>query len=388
MQTETLKLHISDPAGRPVAKQEVSLRLERHAFLFGCNLYGLDLADGSDRQHAYRQRFTEVFNFATLPFYWGGYEREPGHEDRGRLTAMATWAREHGLVTKGHPLVWHEVVPGWAPTDPDAVEPMLRERVERILGDFGGLVPLWDVLNEAQAAAKFPGNGVSAWIAREGTVGAVRKAMHWARAAAAPGSVLLYNDYDNGNAAFAILEALAEHGELPDAIGLQSHMHGNDWDLEELAAILDRFAAFNRPLHLTEITVVSGVNHRWWEGGPLQPWPSTPGGEARQAAYVEALYSLIANHPAVEAATWWDFCDHRAWLGAPAGLLREDGSPKPAFEVLRNLIWSEWRTEATVITDAGGHAQLEGRAGTYTWQAGGHRGSVRLSGGAAATVTL
>ena len=61
-----------------------------HEFLFGCNIYGFDHAKTKAQNDAYKQRFAELFNYATVGFYWRWYEtaaREaPLSRDRpGRL---------------------------------------------------------------------------------------------------------------------------------------------------------------------------------------------------------------------------------------------------------------------------------------------------------------
>ena len=55
---------------------------------------------------------------------------------------------------------------------------------------------------------------------------------------------------------------------------------------------------------------------------------------------------MLFSHPAVAAVTWWDFTDQDAWQQAPAGLVRDDMSPKPAYEQLRSLIKGKWWTKA------------------------------------------
>lgn len=308
------------------------------SLILGANLFALEPGQTCPLQIKYQEEFTNLFGFATLPFYWGQYEPEPGKETVERLEGMVEWGLANGLLLKGHPLVWHEVLPKWAPKDPPEVEALLEARVKRILSRFGSRVKVWDVLNEAPASTKFAGNGVSGWIESVGQAEAVRRALGWAREATQGiECTLLYNDYNNSDEAFQILSELGASGDLPDAVGLQSHMHGGDWALEEVEAICDRFSIFNLPLHFTEITVLSGQHHEWWKSGPLVPWQTTEKGEARQADYVERLLNLLVRHRAVEAATWWDFCDHKAWLGAPSGLLRSDGSRKPAYEVLAKV---------------------------------------------------
>ena len=52
-------------------------------------------------------------------------------------------------------------------------------------------------------------------------------------------------------------------------------------------------------------------------------------------------------------------------MGAPAGLLRKDMSPKPAYNVLKKLTQEDWRTETSLTTDANGKATFRGFYGEY-----------------------
>ena len=85
-------------------------------------------------QREYAQRYATLLNYATLPFYWGYYEPQAGREAyRERLERMADWCRRSGIVTKGHPLAWHEVFPVWAKAQPD--DEVLRRLQERVRPD-------------------------------------------------------------------------------------------------------------------------------------------------------------------------------------------------------------------------------------------------------------
>ena len=94
---------------------------------------------------------------------------------------------------------------------------------------------------------------------------------------------------------------------------------------------------------------------------------STPQGEQQQAEWIEEFYTAIfENHPQVTAITNWDFNDG-AWLNAPSGLVRRDGSVKPAYYTLQKLIKEKWTTKGTVTTDSNGYAQIIGFKGEYQW---------------------
>jgi GH35 family endo-1,4-beta-xylanase len=352
--TGDLRVEVRDANGKPVPGAAVKIEMTRSAFLFGCNFFGLNPSDDSERQRDYRQRFTNLFNYATLPFYWGSFEPEQGKPNYAKLEAMAAWCDGHGIVTKGHPLVWHEGWPKWAPKDPDAVIPLFRQRVADIIPHFRGSISYWDVLNEANNAADFD-NGEGRWIKRDGAPAVVATALGWARAAAGTNHVtLLYNDYNVGSENEQLIAALQKRNSLPDAIGLQSHMHDHVWPLRRVWQTCERFAAFNRPLHFTELTVVSSTIKPKSFDAKRGEWPTTPEGEAMQADYLTKFYSLLFSHPSVQAITWWDFSDFHAWRNAPSGLVREDMSPKPAYEKLHALIREQWWTNADGKTDAAG----------------------------------
>ena len=151
-------------------------------------------------------------------------------------------------------------------------------------------------------------------------------------------------------------------------IGIQSHQHQGFWGLEKLHEVLERFETFGKPIHFTENTFVSGdlmpphiVDLNDWQ---VPEWPTTPEGEERQARDFLAMIDTLFAHPQVEAFTNWDFCDG-AWLGAPAGLVRLDGSHKPAYDALKQRIWEDWRTNATLMTNENGEVTVEGFRGDY-----------------------
>jgi GH35 family endo-1,4-beta-xylanase len=373
----TLRIHLTDAAGHAVPNARVEFSQTRQSFWFGCNLFGLDVHATDARQEEYQQRFAALFNYATLPFYWGSYERTPGQTSEARLREMAIWCRDHHITAKGHPLIYAIVYPSWAPKDAAGAIPLLQHRVTEIIQRFDGLINVFDVFNEANSATNYPKTGVGAWVARDGAAQAVGTALQWARDADSQHhDTFLYNDYMLTGSNIALLRSLAEHHQLPDVIGVQSHMHGANWPLADIWMTAQRFAQFHRPIHFTETTVLSG-EHRAIPNAPgpdAKEWKTTPEGERAQADYVVKFYSILFSHPAVHAVTWWDFSDHNAWLGAPAGLLREDMSAKPAYQALMQLIHHDWTTHDARLTDGSGDCEIRAFCGEYAI-------SVRDSGG-------
>jgi endo-1,4-beta-xylanase len=307
----------------------------------------------------------------------------------------ARWHAERGVACKGHPLCWHTLAPPWLlEMDEDGILREQLARIDRDVGDFAGLVDMWDVVNEAVIMPVFDkyDNGITRLCGKLGRVGLV-KAMFERAKAANPGSKLLLNDFNTSPEYASLVRGCLEAGVGIDAVGIQSHMHQGWWGIEKTKRVLERFRGFGPPLHFTEITLLSGElmppeiedlnDHK------VASWPTTVEGEERQAREAVLLYKTLVADPAVEAITWWDLCDG-AWLGAPGGLLRADRSPKPAYEALKALVKGEWWLGPTRMrTDAGGRVEVQGFEGDYRVECGGAEAPFSIvRGGPAATVEL
>lgn len=389
-----VRIAVVDAAGRPVGGAKVAVEQTRHAFLFGCNIFNWGRLPTPELEAAYRKRFAHLLNYATLPFYWPQYEPQRGRPEHERTGQVAQWCKDNGILTKGHPLAWNMGDPPWLPDDLEEIRRLQMARIEDCVKTFAGLIDRWDVVNEAThfdrpdfITRRAPKH--SAMWAKVGRIEFARECFEHARKAG-PGAVLLINDYRTDPPYEKVIEGLigADGKRLYEAIGIQSHMHGGVWPSPRIWDVCERFSRFGVPLHFTETTVVSGPRSgraaaagrpamrpaaapaasRPAAGGatPQPAWePTTPEGEERQAREVVRFYTMLFSHPAVEAVTWWDFSDFRAWQGAPAGFLRKDMTPKPAYEELRKLIKGKWWTAASLETDSRGEATFGGFLGDY-----------------------
>jgi GH35 family endo-1,4-beta-xylanase len=369
----TARLRVLDPAGRPRAGELVTVAQEAHAFGFGCtgadllHLAGVGDASGPAEHDPAAAtlvaQWLGLFDTATLPFYWARFEPVEGEPDSARMLRAARWFVDRGVTVKGHPLVWHTLAPSWLLGRPDdEVEDAIRRRITRDVTQFAGLVDLWDAINEVVILPVFD--------KEDNAVEMVRLAFDTARDAN-PAARLVLNDFDLSEDYEHLVEDCLEAGVRIDALGLQTHMHQGFRGADAIERIIERFARFAVPLQLTETSLVSGelmppeiVDLNDFQRGD---WPSTPEGEERQANEVVALYESALAHPAVESLTYWGMTDATAWLGAPSGLVRRDGTTKPAYDALHDLVRGQWWVPPTTVrTDDDGTVVVRGFSGRYS----------------------
>lgn len=344
------ELRILDENHRPAPSAKVTVTPLASGVRFGCNLFMWNRCGDPQLEQRYRARFRAAFDIATLPFYWWAYEPKRGETQAARIHEMAAWCHQNRITPKGHPLLWNLSEPDWLPGDPQACVQAALHRIHECVKHFTPqvtkgenpapgtppLIRMWDVVNEATNFERFSRQApklTRAWQ-EFGKVELVREAFTQARKAASGGTLLL-NDYDTSAQYEQLIESLRQpDGKFPfDALGIQSHMHHGEWSNEKIRDVCSRFSRFGLPLHFTEVTILSG-EHGWERP---EPWPSTPKGEQRQAAELKRIYLELLLQPQVSAIIWWDLTDLKAWQGAPAGLLRADMTPKPAYDALLEI---------------------------------------------------
>ena len=375
--------------GSPLAGARVTVDQTGHRFLFGCG--GFDavaiMKTQDEEKRAFLQarmeKWLRLFNYGTLPFYWGRYEPTEGQTAFAETMAAAKWLREKGVQLKGHPLCWHTVCAPWLMQYSN--EEILRRQLARIrreVNAYKGVIDLWDVINEVVIMPEFDkyDNAITRICKEKGRIGLVKEVFAAARESN-PDAVLLINDFNTSAAYENLLEGLLEAGVPIGAIGIQSHQHQGYWGLEKLNDVLERFSRFGLPIHFTENTLISGeimpahiVDLNDWQA---ERWPSTPEGEERQAREITEMYSVLFAHPLVEAITSWEFNDG-GWLKAPAGLVREDNSEKPAYHALQRLIHKDWETHEALITDSEGQLSFAGFKGDYVLTVNGQSVTLNL----------
>lgn len=369
-------LMLTDKAGKPLRNATVEVRLVKHDFEFGANIFMLNgfTTDAENRQ--YEQVFTSLFNTACVPFYWKTLEPEPG---KVRFAANSTpiyrrpppdpvidFCQKNGLTPKGHTLVWdHPVhaVPDWLPTDTTVVKQLITKRIRELAERYGNSILTWDVVNEVLQSH----NQIS--LPRQYALFAFQEAQRYF-----PKSTrLMINEVTTSSwqnyrkeysPYYLLIENLKAKGANIGGIGLQFHFfseqlhedvaNGKAMRPQDITNALDLYGQFGVPLHVSEITI------------PTLPYNET--GLERQATMTRNFYRLWFSHPAVGAIIWWNVADGTAVAGEDkwnGGLVNKDFSPKPSYTVLNDLINRDWKTSLTLTQNETTSVQFRGFYGDY-----------------------
>lgn len=372
----------------PIAGVRVGYRQTSHDFMFGI-FEPLAIAGTA----AYERLQQAHLNTVTAGFYWNDIEPSQGdvrwdhidHDIGVRDLAELGWR------IKGHPLTWllDLAMPGFLDgMDATALTSISVDHVREIVERYRDVVGVWDVNNEAS------GYGASGGLTREEMDAYLVAVFDAARAADPTATLILNNHFDRFGrdrqqerlegreeiftlSVRAFVERALGAGVDLDVVGQQMYNGGGitlwaQWglgpvmgvpshDLGFLGDTLEELAGFGRPIHITEQSVSSTWSEEVSDAGAgywRRPWD-----EQTQADFVEAFYRLCFGTSAVEAVTWWNAVDSDSFI-ASGGLLRDDGTPKPALLRLEALI-DGWTSSGEVMTDAAGEARLRGYGGDY-----------------------
>jgi len=193
---QPLVIRVVDENGAALGGVQIEARQTASDCRFGCNLFLFGRCPAPELEEAYRARFADLLDFATLPFYWWTYERERGRTEAARIGEMAAWCRERGIATKGHPLLWNHADPAWLPDDVEEVRRLSLARAHDCTEEYAGRIDVWDVVNEATHFDREGMRGTKqtrTWK-ETGVIELIRTAFAQAREAN-PRATLLINDY-------------------------------------------------------------------------------------------------------------------------------------------------------------------------------------------------
>ncbi|MCQ2426793.1 MAG: endo-1,4-beta-xylanase [Clostridia bacterium] len=354
--------------------RRIRIKQIKHSFLFGSTAFMLgSFEDDPSKESVFKEKFAGICNQAVVPFYWSDLEPEEGKlrfdknseyiYRRPTPDSVLEFCSEYGLEPKGHCLLWHISLPGWlSKYSPEVRKRLVEKRFREISERYADKIPSFDIVNEScsfQPKADkvlFPDSEEYALELGNKYFPNNRKILNETNEA------IWYSYFRTGKyMPFNMqLKDFIRRGLPFDEIGIQYHIFAKEQDLmkvggdrfaspyrsfidaSSMMGVLDMLDAYNKPMHISEITIPS-----YWGGNAVH--------EDAQAALTEILYRIWFATPNMKSIVWWNLVDgyaayapHGVGVGENkygGGLLRYDLSEKPAYKVLDKLINNEWHTE-------------------------------------------
>ena len=150
---------VVDEAGNPVSNAKIKLTQKTHEFRFGANLFMLDELETDEKNEKYKKYFSDVFNMATLPFYWDALEPERGNpryaKDSPKIYRRPApdlcieFCEKHGIEPREHALAYDHFFPEWLyDASVDEVKRELERRFSEVSERYADKIPTIEVTNE------------------------------------------------------------------------------------------------------------------------------------------------------------------------------------------------------------------------------------------------
>ncbi len=246
---------------------------------------------------------------------WETLRPSPDSFDFTKGDWLAEFARTHGILFRGHPLVWDQQMPKWFKDKVNSqnARQVLLKHITTVVSHYAGKMHSWDVVNEAVWPEDKQRDGLrnTPWLQLLGP-DYIDLAFR-AAAEADPQALLVYNDarldHDTPDdearrvAVLKLLERLKSRGTPVQALGIQAHLFGHEkLNPRKLKAFLDDVANLDLKILITELDVVDRM------------LPSDINVRDRIVARVyEDYLSIVLDEPAVIAVLTWGLSDRHTW---------------------------------------------------------------------------
>ena len=282
---------------------------------------------------------------------------------------FAEFARANKLDVVGHCLVWakDDRTDEWMKQEngqPVSRELLLRRietHIETVVGRYGDVVTMWDVVNEALADT---GDNLlrDSVYSRTTGIDFIVTAFKTARAKD-PEALLIYNDYNDHKPEkreklIRLLTELREKGAPVDAYGMQGHFELGENEIPQLRRTFDELRNLKIKVVVSELDIDVVTRGRWWadngshreELAKYDPYKDGIPTEIQQKQieqYVQ-LFKLFDEYPdLIVRVSFWNLHDGQSWLNYfpwnrvnyPL-LFDRDRKPKPTFDAVYETLRS------------------------------------------------
>ena len=155
----TMTISVIDENGNAVPNAKIKVNQIKHEFKFGANLFLLDELETDEKNKLYTDYFKNIFNMATLPFYWSSIEPEKGklrydknsekYYRRPPIDLCMEYCEENGIEPREHALAYEHHFPKWlSGATVDEIKEALENRYKEIAKRYADKIPTIEVTNE------------------------------------------------------------------------------------------------------------------------------------------------------------------------------------------------------------------------------------------------
>ncbi|PHK96190.1 glycosyl hydrolase family 10 [Pseudoroseomonas rhizosphaerae] len=266
---------------------------------------------------------------------WSALQPQEGRFDTAPLDSILRWAQSRARPVRGHALVWHNDIPGWAQAalaeGRHRAMAVMAAHFDRVLAHGRGQIRDWDVVNEP--VANPPGSDVpqagpgelrdTPWLRALGP-GYIDIAFRMARERD-PTLRLTLNEYgveeDTPDAAekrrrlLSLLRSLLSRGVPVDAVGIQAHLQmARPFRPAPFAAFLAELRQMGLAVLITELDM-------------RETQEAPPGLAVRDTMVAERTHAFVATalEGGVRTVLTWGLSDRHSWLASDAGVMLRDG---------------------------------------------------------------
>lgn len=397
-------INLTDKDGKPVVGAKIQIKQKKHEFLHGANIFMLDEFENEEKNEKYKAAFKDVFNEATLPFYWSDLEPVEGKprfaKDSPKIYRRPApdlcleYCEKYGITPKAHCLTYFNFQPDWvSKSDIGDMKRKLEKRYKELAERYSGRIKGWEVINELFCSqdpwnknAFFRSGDVLDWnfklaekyfTSNELIINEASQVWGWVHFAF------------ERSGYYQMIKSGLEKGLRIDTVGMQYHVFCRKEDEKNnvsgmynprtLFSVMDTYEKLGKPIQITEITIPA--------------YSDSAEDEKIQAELIEQLYSIWFSHKAVEAIIYWNLPDGYAAFAPQGdmtagenyhrgGLLRFDLSKKPAYDMIHHLFNERWITNTESETNGNGTAKFKGFYGDYEITVDGKKFDISVSNGA------
>ncbi len=359
---------VVDEDGKPIPNATVGVKMQQHDFVFGTAVDPCALGENSCQSNTYQSKianldgkgrgFNEVLFEDALS--WANWENDLNHGITETTTALE-WLASEGINIRGQNLIptsWNSLPTDLSENSQDIayLQSRIDTHLEEILNNptIAENVQEWDVLNEVvwNRSLEFAFAGKAGYTTgRELYADIFRKVEE-----ESPDATYYLNDCvaicDIGDDSIfynnlkKYLQEMVDANAPIDGIGFQAHIGSKPVPPETVYNTLEDFhQTFGLKAKITEFDMAQMS-------------------QSVTADYMRDFLTAVFSHSSTEGFLMAGYWDGAHALG-DAPLFNEDWTLKPAGQAFMVLVFKDWWTNETLVTDENGRIVLRSFKGMY-----------------------